>query len=684
MAPTPPAQEPRAQEPVPRDTASLLADGEGRFASAVPAIMQGSPAAEREHLLAAERLLRAVLARDDATPAQQQRAMFYLAATLSRLGRDDESFALETRWLERFPDGSEASLVRYYMADHLRRKGRLDEAKVLYERVLRDDGDSTLGAPSRFYLEQLRGGRPAAPPPQGRDAPDGSVHAKRAVMAPAAPGARYLVVAIDLAADRAADAGYLAAAHAAGAFHGGDVWAWDGEDFGSLERQLRERGPENVLFVARPERLDLVLHRRILLLSAGIDDDWFVDFAFGYLTAEDGAACERLWQRIVTVHRRSPLHGVWWQASVTSNATSLEYADAASALAKAAGFRGPHYYYSTANDDRAALIERSLATMRSASVVEFTGCGDPQGIWLFDDRRNLDDKLHWDYAADRVGADTGSMPRLLAARFRELTLDAPILWSGTCHSGAVCRVFVEADIVSTFGRTARTTVHRLAPRDSLALSWLAAGAASLLVPLGANHGMSVAMEVDFALRNGASLGETIQSTYDDVLLAAQGRLVLDLPVEGEPHGHDEAVMQGGGSNRILIGDPALRPFAAVDSAAAAAEKVTAERTEAGLRVTVERAAGWQPRAWDMYGQDRDRDYRALVRVDLGALGLQDRTDFDARVSAHAPGGAPLPYAMQRAAVEDHAGHRFLHLQANGPRARLDREAATIVFDVVAK
>jgi hypothetical protein len=109
-------------------------------------------------------------------------------------------------------------------------------------------------------------------------------------------------------------------------------------------------------------------------------------------------------------------------------------------------------------------------------------------------------------------------------------------------------------------------------------------------------------------------------------------------------------MQGGGSNRILIGDPALRPFGAVNGTA---EVVEAERTPAGVRVTVERDDGWQPRAWDMFGGTPDRDYRVLAHVDFGAVGLQGRADFAASVTAKDPQGAPLPYAMRRLAIEDH-------------------------------
>jgi hypothetical protein len=670
----------------PADPAALLAEGLDRFGRAGIVAFGVDRVSEQEHLAAAERTLRAVLGVAGATAAQRQRAHFYLAASVSRLGRTDEAFALNRDWLRTWPDGDEASCVRFFVANHLREHGPAAEARALFERVIRDEGDTPLGTAARRYLEMMEGApapaAPGAPPQQPRPGAIRLTATRAPVAAGAAKGGGYLVVPVALDRGSPRDAGFLAAAAGARTLHRAAEWAWDGTDFDALARELRARAPENVLFVLRPEQLDLALHRRLLLLSAAVDDDWFVDFAFGYLTGDDGAGCERTWRRIAALHARGPLQGLWWQGSVTSNATSLEYADSVPPLAAAAGFHGPHYYWSTANADRDALIAKSLATLRTAAVAEFTGCGDPQGIWLFDDDRNRQRDKHWPYDPARVGHDPdASMPRLLAKRFRELELASPIVWSGTCHSGATCRVFVEADIVSTFGRTDRTTVHRLVPDDSLALSWLAAGAAALLVPLGANHGMSVAMETDFALRNGASLGEALKSTWDDVLLAARGQLVLDVPADGEPHRDGEQVMQGGGSNRILIGDPALRPFRAVTGDA---ESVAVQRTGAGLRVTVTRAAGWQPRAWDMFGGERDRDWRVLARVDLGELALAGSRQFDVGVAAQDPGGKPLPYTMQRVAIEDHHGRRWLHLQANGPRAQLDRQAATIVFDVVAK
>lgn len=490
------------------------------------------------------------------------------------------------------------------------------------------------------------------------------------------PGHVVVGVALTAATE---DDGFRVAAEAAGAFHEAPVLAWDGTDTGALATMLREHRATTALFVLRPETLDIVLHRRLLLASARLDDDWFCDLSFGYLTAENGEQCQQLWQRIERRHRSGRVQGSWWQASVTSNKSSLHYPNSAPKTAAAAGLQGPHYYFSTKNEDRDAMIERALATLPEAQVAVFTGNSDPQGIWLFDGRRNLDRSLHWDYDPARVGEDEERvMPRLLAHRFRDLELDAPILWSGTCHSGAVHRCFVEGDIVSTFGRTERVTVHRLKPENSLALSWLHAGAASMLVPIGANHGMSVSMEVDFALRHGASLGETIKSTYDDVLLACRGDLELDLPVEGEAHGRDGYVMQGGGANRILIGDPLLRPFAAVESPV---EKVTARRTDDGLQVTVTRERGWHPRSWDMYRRSGGEDSRSIVRIDLDELGLGATAKAEARVRASTAAGPELPCRVTACALEAHAGRHYLHLQANGTRADLDRKAVTFVFDV---
>jgi hypothetical protein len=486
----------------------------------------------------------------------------------------------------------------------------------------------------------------------------------------------YLVVAVDLPTTVADAAGFRTAAESARTFHRAELVEWDGKDFDRLAALCRDQQPANVLFVLRPGTLDLVLHRRILLQAAKVDADPCVDFAFGYLTAESGDECAALWRRIEALHRREPRSGMWWQASVCSADTSFRYPDSAQSIQAAAGFHSPHHYFANRDPARLQAVDKALAELVGAEVAEFTGCGDPQGIWLFADERNRQRDKHWDYAKDKVGQDPdGEMPRLLASRFRSLNLASPIVWSGTCHSGATERVFVEGDIVSTFGRTEVATVHRLAVDESLALAWLHAGAAALLVPLGANHGLAVSNETDFALEHGASLGAAVKSTWDDVFLAAGGELKLDLPVEGEPHRHGEKVMQGGGANRILIGDPSLRPFRSV---AHPRETTSCERRDSGLCVTVARQDGFVARGWDMYGASPPNDWRVVVRVDLTALGVDGDT-FTAEVEAKGGDGKPLPYSVTRCVVEHFHGKRFLHLQANGRRTVVENKAVTAVF-----
>ncbi len=60
-------------------------------------------------------------------------------------------------------------------------------------------------------------------------------------------------------------------------FHKARTFAFDGRDFDALGRALKQHRPESVLIVIPPALLDVNLHRRVLLLSATIDDDIFPD-----------------------------------------------------------------------------------------------------------------------------------------------------------------------------------------------------------------------------------------------------------------------------------------------------------------------------------------------------------------------------------------------------------------------
>ena len=658
------------------DIASLIASGQRLFYAEQSKPNGGSKQVERVNMAAAEKCFRSALADRRMTDEQRNTALFYLGACQSRQGRNADALATGERWLKLFPNDAQRSYVLFFQAAYHERLGRPAEARRIREQIIAEDPDSTMAGHART---SLRHGMPGPRPKRGAAVPKAGPLTTRLAATRSKPGP-YLVLRVGLDATARDDAGYLAAAKAAAKFHDAVTQSWDGRDFAKLERILKKYEPENVLFVLRPGTLDINLHRNILLKSAAIDDDIFVDFAFGYLTSRTGAQAGELWKRIERLHRRGLASRRWVESSVTSGKQSLEHPGSVPAIAKVAGFAGEHFYVAVHDPKSFEFVDRKFRELEKASVIQFTGNGDPQGIWLFDDRRNLDRSKHWPYAADKVGHDPkGEMPRITAERFRKLRLAAPIVWSGTCHSAATCRVFVEGDIVSTFGRTDVATVHRLAPENSLCLALLEAGSAALLAPIGANHGMSVMMETDFALRHGATLGEVIKSTYDDVLLAASGKLVLDLQEEGRAHPRREWVMQGGGANRILIGDPALRPFKPVESPI---ERVKVQKTKRGFTVTVDRGMGFPPRGWDIYGRSRPDDWRIILRVDLKGLTRGDRgVEYTAKVTAQTPDGSDMPYRMRRCFAETYHGRRYLHLQANGNRQTVERKAVRAVFDV---
>ncbi len=496
------------------------------------------------------------------------------------------------------------------------------------------------------------------------------------------PAGGYAVVAVDLEPIDPTGRIFLEVARDVAKHHRTKVIEWRSEDPTTLRERWVEAVPQSVLFVIRPESLDVNLHRRILLFSRALDSDPFPDFAFGYFTARDGEALKKLWARTLKTHAQGLPKGPWLQTFVTSGGSSMVYENFIPELALAAGFRGRGYGVSILEKDPDCLkfVEESLPKLEGAAVLELAGNGDPQGIWLFDDHRNLDPSRHWKFSPDKVGHDPeGQMPRITAERFAALDLGRPVVWSGTCHSAATHRVFVEGDIVSTFGVTQETTVYELAPDESLCLAMLDAGAVAYLAPIAANHGYTLLRETEFALQYGASLGETIKSTYDDVFQAASGNLVLDLQEAGRPRHDTEHVMQGGGANRVLIGDPALRPFERTDHPT---EQVDTKKNGEGcFEVSVTWKKGFHPAAWDMFGTRREQDWRICTRLCIDVLIPKDRRTLTVSVQVADEAGETLPYVITHAEPEIYHGLRYLHLQANANRGAVQDRAVVAVFSV---
>jgi hypothetical protein len=491
---------------------------------------------------------------------------------------------------------------------------------------------------------------------------------------PAAPQP-YVVVAVSLRDASADTAAFANVAREAAKLHHAKLIEFDGKSFDDLEKELRAAAPVDVLFVIRPDAFDLNFHRRVLMMAARIDDDPFCDFSFGYMTAKDGASVAKLWARTVALHEKGLPNKTWHELGVASKFDPSAIKDFIPEIAKAAGFEGSAYFCAEKewkNYSWEKALEH-LQRMKEASVISISGNGDPQGIWLFSGNRNLDPKFHWEFDPAKVGQDPkGEMPRLQAAEWRKVALKGPVLWSGTCHSGATRRVFVEGDIVSTFGKSETVVVYELKPQDSLCLALIDAGAAALILPIGANHGMSCNLEQDFVLAWGATLGEAVRSTYADVMLQSGGKPKVELKAPGKPmHVAGAAVMQEGGMNRALFGDPALRPFKPTKHPL---ETTTVTPvTPRGVDVVVAWKKGFHAWSWDMYGTNRSADGRMSARVPLD--GRMPASGPLPKVAATVEGknarGEAIPFTMTHAVVERDHGRLWLHLQANTKRNLLE-------------
>lgn len=449
-------------------------------------------------------------------------------------------------------------------------------------------------------------------------------------------------------------------------------------------------GPGFALVVAPPDVLDAALHRAILLGSTGVDADPFVDIAVGYLTGSTPERMLATWERSEAVRRDGLRSKRWMETFVTSGMDSTIYRGRIHELARVAGFEGNGLAFSGVESDPgvAAFVAERLSDIDGCGVLSVTGNGDPQGVWLFSGRRNLDRSLHWPYEPGRVGEDPdGAMPRVLADQWRARDLSGAVVWSGTCHSAVCERAWVEGDIVSTFGRVAEPVLHPLPRDESMGLAMLDAGAVALLAPIGANHGMATAREQRFAFLTGAPLGEVMKSTYDDIVLANGGMPALGVP-DGRPEGMSawerEPVMAGGGANRILLGDPRLAPFRAVDPPREALRSRWVE--EDGPRrlvVEVEWSDGFHAAAWDMFGTRRDADWRVVARVEVdpAEVPIDATVEVVAFRAVHPGTEEAQPYGDARAMVEHHRGRAFLHLVANAPRETTAYEGVRARFEL---
>jgi hypothetical protein len=420
----------------------------------------------------------------------------------------------------------------------------------------------------------------------------------------------------------AADDPFHAVAERVAMHRKAEVLAFDPADLEPLRTALAERAPRFVTVVAKPEVIDTNFIRRFLMMSTKLDEDFFPDFAWGLVTGATAADALKFFEGIVKAENVG-LPKRFLRSFVTSQCSAA--GDSGPSWLKKAGWitdaLGLGY------EDRGALEEFApahLPDLAGRGLIQMTGCGDPERIWLFSDQRNMDRAKHWPYDPAKVGQNPGDeMFWIDAPMLAGLDLWPAVLTSGTCHCGSLDRVFVEGDIVSTFGTSEKVEVYRIPPGKSLGLAYLASGVTAAILPVGPNHGWRTNVEVCRMFATGAPLGEVMKSCYDELVLANGGEVKLGLYDEaGNDADHGiQAIMQGGAANRVLYGDPAFAPFPKVEGLASPVVRGPAKGPDGALRFEVEVT---QPFAYgEMTGADCVDQFnrfasRLLAAADLPA------------------------------------------------------------------
>jgi HEAT repeat protein len=437
----------------------------------------------------------------------------------------------------------------------------------------------------------------------------------------------------------------------------GEVLAFSPDDPAACLPDLIARNARHVAIFVEPKDMDVNLLRRFIVLSTLLDADPFCDFAFGFITASSPKQVDSFVDRILAADRNGlPDRSVMVSASNVSVKYDTGFLP---------GMKGESWYVKQGDT---AYAKEALARLEGAGFVHFGACSDPEGIWLFDDERNLDPSKHWPYDPKRVGQDPeGVMPRITASYFRDVKLSNAVVWTHACHLGAVDRVYVEGDIVSTFGATEKVEMYRIPEGRSMALAIIDAGVSAYICPIGANFGAQSSLEKDIATETGVPLGDVLRRGYHDVVMDTGGHPeLIGVFVAGKPKHWDPDGFRNNNSpqHRCLYGDPLMAPFEKRLSPATVV--VTSKEEDGGVRIAFRlTASGFDVgRTW--YG-NRGRGERGRGRFyeEIAVSGDVDEAWIRSVKTANAD-GKPFGLSSHSVLVEKIDGRTVLHVQIVTP------------------
>jgi hypothetical protein len=459
---------------------------------------------------------------------------------------------------------------------------------------------------------------------------------------------------------------YFEAAAELRKLRGGRIILADAADVDGVLGELRQAQPRYVAVVLRPETLDENFVRKFLVLATKVDDDPFVDFAYGFVTgdsADVAVALAGAGKRAEQRRRKPELAMVGVAGSQLAESTSqtqvlplrkgsLQQTMHMIAAGEAAN-ANTDSEIDPAEDD--TFIRNVMPTLADKSIVLFAGHGYPRRV---------------------VGGPT--YKHLADQRF-----DGAVVMNIACYTG-VTGAWFDSD-----WRTMRVRKKVVPAEESFCLNMLKTGVAGYVAYVSARPaGAAMFGDAVTLATEGKSIGELLRENANSVVLAHlqsgyDGLHVAEL-ADGAAIARDRTVkntlieMSTGG---VLFGDPKFVPFK--KSPGAHPLRLKVERKGKSIVAQVEVAGplnhffcGDQIVMWD----ERQPSLRLETIVPLG-----DRHVSDVRLVSISLGD--MPHRLT-AAAEEHAGKRFLHVKATFKQPtemeqlmRLAAEGVTGTFEI---
>jgi hypothetical protein len=288
-------------------------------------------------------------------------------------------------------------------------------------------------------------------------------------------------------------------------------------------KALKQAQPTFVAVVVRPETLEVNFAYEILELAAKLDDDPFVDFAYGFITGATAADALELVERTIEAERKA-IPAV--PRLIAFGPTSTPQADDGNAFEWLKGWRTKRIEHKPGN-----FPPENLPDLAEADVVRFWGHGGPDGV------------------------DGG----LAQSDLSSINIRARIVFAGPCFSAVTRNYFDEL----ACGK--HLEALSVDADKSLALSFLSKGAVAYFGALQEDRCISAGQEMEQALTSGAPVGLVLKQLQDRIALSLPNRSMHFSRLEAGAMPPKEKGVEAQlrlYAARVLLGDPAFVPFPA--------------------------------------------------------------------------------------------------------------------------